>query len=45
MWPVLLDRKDHAKMSCAFEKLKPKEFHEPFSFVCLFLNTCTRKGK
>ena len=47
MLPVLLDRKDHAKTSCAFNKLKLKEFHKPFSFVCLFvclfLNSYTRE--
>ena len=37
MFPVLLDGKDHAKTSCAFNKLKTKEFLEPFSFVCLFV--------
>ena len=31
MLPVLLDRRDHAKTSCAFIKLKPKEFHKTFS--------------
>ena len=35
MLPVLLDRKDHAKTSCAFIKLKPKEFHKTFSFLFL----------
>ena len=37
MLPVLLDRKDHAKTSCAFNKLKPKEFQKPVSFVCSFV--------
>ena len=47
MLPVLLDRKDHDKTSCAFNKLKPKEFHKPFSFVCLFVfkQLYTKKGK
>ena len=40
---VLLDRNDHAKTSCGFNKLKPKEFNKPFSFVCLFLNSWKRK--
>ena len=43
MLPLLLDRKDHAKTSCAFNRLKAKEFHRPFSFVCLFSNNYTRK--
>ena len=33
MLPVLLDRKDHAKTSFAFIKLKPTEFHKTFSFL------------
>ena len=33
MLPILLDLKDHVKTSCAFIKLKPKEFQNPFSFV------------
>ena len=40
---VLLDRNDHAKTSCGFNKLKPKEFNKPLSFVCLFLNSWKRK--
>ena len=36
MLPVLLDREDHAKTSCAFIKLKPKEFHKTFSFLFSF---------
>ena len=32
MLPVLLDLKDHVKTSCASIKLKPNEFHKPFSF-------------
>ena len=36
MLPVLLDLKDHVKTSCAFIKLKPKEFQKPFSFNFFF---------
>ena len=36
MLPVLLDLKDHVKTSCAFIKLKPKEFQKPFSFKFFF---------
>ena len=32
MLPVLLDLKDHVKSSCAFSKLKPKDFNKPFWF-------------
>ena len=36
MLPVLLDLKDHVKSSCAFIKLKPKEFKKPFWFNLIF---------
>ena len=36
MLPVLLDLKDHVKTSCAFIKLKPKEFRKPFPFNFFF---------
>ena len=32
MLPVLLDLKDHVKISCASIKLKPQKFHKPFAF-------------
>ena len=33
---VLLDLKDHVKSSCAFIKLKPKDFKKPFWFDFFF---------
>ena len=37
MLPVFFDLKECVKTSCAFIKLKPKEFQKPFSFVFFFL--------
>ena len=36
MLPVLLDLKDHVKSSCAFIKLKPKDFNKPFWLIFFF---------
>ena len=43
MLPVLLDLKDHVKTSCAFIKLKSKEFQEPFSFNFFFKTAINEK--